>query len=184
MADGAIKPNDGSLPSSYETSIDIGHAGYRLGGVCLFDFDTAPLDDVHWAAQHWHQFLSCFHPATVVLELNRQNLAAGALIEQDGPSWKPPPHQPPGSRSPHYPRWIPHVEAWYKGPIQLGAVSRILVFRAFSGDKYEEVGAVDNAVTTVERLAAEWAADDEKTSSGHMHGLRAAMLAAHRRHFG
>jgi hypothetical protein len=78
---GGIRPNDGSLRSSYRTTVDVGHAGYRFGGVCLFDFDSAPLDDVHWTEPHWHQFLSSY-AVTVVLELSRAALATDALIEQ------------------------------------------------------------------------------------------------------
>ncbi|MFV0673055.1 hypothetical protein [Variovorax sp. tm] len=130
----------------------------------MFDFDTAPIEDVYWAAQHWHQFLSSY-PVTVVLELSREALATDAMIEQEGPNWMPPRYQPPGNSSPHYPRWIPFVEAWHKGPISLDAVCRVFSFRAYSGDKFEDVSPITTAIAAIEKLAGNWAAEDEKARS-------------------
>jgi hypothetical protein len=99
---------------------------------------------------------------TVVLELGRETLEADALIEQPGPGWMPPLYEPPGG-SPHYPRWIPFVEAWHKGPIPLDAVHRVYAFRAGTGDQYEDVSPIANAVTAAEQLAVKWAAVDEES---------------------
>jgi hypothetical protein len=184
LKDGAIRPNDGTLPSGYITSEDVGHAGYRFGAVCLLDFDTAPLKDVYWAAQHWHQFLSSFNPATVVFELARDALATDALIQQDRPNWMPPQHRS-ARQGDHYPHWIPHVEAWHRGPIPLSAVGEVFVFRSGSGDKFERVILFADAVSTVEAFAARWAKEDaESTARAIAAGgidIAAALAAARRR---
>ncbi|WP_165765573.1 hypothetical protein [Burkholderia puraquae] len=160
LADGAIRPNDGTIPSQYTTSEDVGHAGYRFGGVCLFDFHSPALDDVYWAAQHWHQFFSQCHPLTIVFEIARDRLNEAALILQSGKCWMPPLYHPPRGGA-HYPRWIPYVEAWHRGPISLQDARRILAFRSGSDDKFDQVEIGTETSSDVERLAAEWTASCE-----------------------
>jgi len=156
---GQIRPNDGSLPSKYSPL----YAGYHYGAVCLFDFDTAPLNDVYWAARDWHKVLKDFYPVSVVLEISRQHLVPESLIEQQGKGWMPP--MQVLTTGEHYrPKWIPRVEAWYRGVIPTSAICSVTAWRWGSDDRIS-IGPLSSAVRAAESLEMKWRNEDEEATA-------------------
>jgi len=117
---GTIEPNHGQFSYTYPQSEKC--YGRELGAVCLFDFDTEPVEDILLQACKWQQFLTDSGSATILIRIDRKALKKKNLIL---------PNAVQGSA--HV--LIPHVEAWHKGSISTSAFRGYLAVRKGSGKR-------------------------------------------------
>ena len=170
LADLAIRPSDGSFKRRYT-----GGLCSLNGGVCLFDFDKATMNEIHQAAVHWEHILREHGPSAVLLrinpvELDKDNIrssnyeALSKTIAETG-------------RSANF---IPYVEAYHVGPIPVGCVDAFFSFR-LNGSRYEyvDLGPRSSAIACAEAKAAEWAAE-ERDRQTRMTGVEIDLAEAMR----
>ncbi len=110
---GAIRPNDGSFPSTYPQSLN--SYGRDIKAVSLFDFASASVTQIKDQEDKWRQFLSDQGLITIIIGINRSTIA-GRLVP-NGDAW-----MTLGTRN-----WIPHVEAWCRDEIPTTAFERYVV---------------------------------------------------------
>lgn len=108
LADGFVKPNDGSIRKFKEGACE------ALGGVALFDFHTEPMERVLSEKLNWSGFLNCGGAATVAIGFLAVDLP-GKLTRY------------PDNLNSTGKMAIPWVEVCHQGSIPLSAATRFLV---------------------------------------------------------
>lgn len=167
LADGAIRPSDGSFKRRY-----MGGLCSLKGGVCLFDFDKAKMADICQAAVHWEHILREHGPSTVLLRINPEELDSAKIRSSNYGAL---------SETGISANFIPYVEAYHVGPIPVGCVDAFFSFR-LNGSRYEYVnlGPTSSAMARAEAVAAEWAAAEERDRQKRMTGVEIDLAAVMR----
>jgi hypothetical protein len=134
---GAIEPNDGRFTETYPQS-RVSY-GKMISAVCVYDFDSAPLDEIYEHAWKWASFLKDQDPATVLIgidcwRLNPDNVRPPGTVRLDTRDDKLVCIEADGTVRP-YAMYIPAVEAWHIGPISTVHFREYLVIRRGASDE-------------------------------------------------
>jgi hypothetical protein len=118
LSSGLIRPNRRDLPYSFPQTAN--SYGFFKGYVCLFDFEVVEEDKCIDIWGLWSVFFFSHKPFTVAIELDRASLGDRLI---------------PNAAAEHEVGikkvWIPHVEAWHKGSVDLkSTASRCLLIPA------------------------------------------------------
>ena len=114
MESGFIVPNTGQFEYTYPQSKF--YFSHRKGYVCLFDFESSREKDYRTNHLTWAQFFTDQKPVTVILKLNRKELAEKLIPNSAGPKGLEPGNQ-----------FIPYVEAWYPEPIPVSSIESLII---------------------------------------------------------
>lgn len=128
--DQAIKPNDGRINRWNQI-----YACQQLGGISMFDFTTAPEEDVLWQSFKWQQFLGDFDPVTILLGMDRAKLP-GKLV--------PYPQNKEGTTG----NVIPWVEVCHCGQIPLSTVISYLLVCPVDYCRFKTFAVLDEMILT------------------------------------
>lgn len=112
---GSIQANRGQLPPS--TSRSEGSYGNSEGHICLFDFESADEEKYKRTYHMWAEFFYKLKPVTIILKLNRAQLAEKLIPNSARPK--------PGEKG--YKLSLPLIETWYPDEIPVSAINSYIV---------------------------------------------------------
>lgn len=154
-----IRPNDGSLNHTYGVSKN--SLGTKLGGVCLFDFDTFSLDEVLYSAMNWYQFLTDQGSATVWIRLRKDILIREDLILPGEINYESMETKSDVFGS-YIPMFIPYVEGWYKSNVPTQSFLDFLIIKKSSDHTHQIVKYDAETIEKIENLKKIWDEDIQK----------------------
>jgi hypothetical protein len=132
--------------------------GRLCGAVCLFDFDTEPLDRIWMYLGDWASLLTDMGPATVLIEIAREKLDASKLLLPGSITGNACPRVTLPDGSYGCPVVAPWVEAVYHEPVPVSAFHRYVVVRAGGEYEHRRLAHVPGALKRIIKLNEKWRA--------------------------
>lgn len=144
ISDGFIRPNEGAFPYSFPQSQN--SCCRKLDSVSLFDFETAPTEQIFDSLVHanWSPFVFAHRPVTVVLKI-RRGAVGDRLIDSNEANRRT------GGGVVIWP-----VEACYPDPIPVEAIQGAIVTYPLGTRKYRAFDGHLPSVSEVEALNIEF----------------------------
>lgn len=156
---GAIEPNDGRFPETYPQSKSC--YGRYIGAVCLFDFDTEPLDEILVHAWKWAAFLTDRGAATVLIRIARDALDPTKLTLPPEVKYPNMPRVQGHDGAAYVPTYIPRVEAWYRAPVRAAAFREFVLIKDGSDFEHMRVDLGPAALASIAATDRTWSAAAE-----------------------
>jgi len=141
LATGAILPNDGSFPDTYPQSKYSFARVYKM--VSLFDFENQSNDETLYQIHNWYRFFFDHNPVTIVILLDRKQLAAKLIPNAKAMEI---------TQGTFEPIFIPHVEVFYPESIPCDAFVGYLIICGVYETIYEYIPYGEAAPEVFEKI--------------------------------